>query len=65
MTEDLRLDGKPFILDHRGRAPRYVIEDGEDSEVLTNQFTGKSVKLEERTRSGFSCAFRRHRRNDQ
>lgn len=61
MTEDRRPDGKPFVFDSRGKAPRYVIEDGEDGEVLTNQFTGKSVKIEARTRSGYLRALRQHK----
>ena len=61
MTENPRPDGKPFVFDNRGKAPRYVIEGGEDGEVMTNQFTGKSVKIEERTRSGYFRAFRKHK----
>ena len=58
MTEELRPDGKPFVLDKRGVAPRYVIEDGADGMVLTNQYTGESVEIEERTWAGY---FRAHR----
>jgi len=58
MTKNLRPDGKPFVLDKRGVAPRYVIEDGADGEVLTNQYTGVSVEIEERTWAGYARAQR-------
>lgn len=43
---ELRKDRKPFVLDPRGVAPRYVVEQNESSAyVLINQFTCESVVI--------------------
>lgn len=49
MTKNFRADGKPFVFDKRGAAPRYVIEDDEGGHpVVCNQFTGAFEVVSER-----------------
>lgn len=45
-AEQLRRDGKPWVFDNHGRAPRTVIEnDDQGRAVLVNQFNGESVLI--------------------
>lgn len=69
MTKNLRPDGKPFVFDKRGAAPRYVVEDDKDGcPVVCNQFTGTFEVISKRrpySRNQLVHALRRLKDADQ